>query len=271
MPIARHRFPNRRGLQLAAVFERPTEGPMQAQALFAHCFTCGKDIKAAYHISRALSQALIGVLRFDFTGLGESEGHFADTTFSSNVQDLIDAAAYMQTQGLPPALLIGHSLGGAAAIQAAAAIPSVAAVVVIAAPSAPSHVARHLADVRGEIMRHGQATVELAGKRVPLSKPFIEDVTQIRQTKAIARLGCALLVMHSPLDEVVSIDHASRIFATAKHPKSFVSLDRADHLLSNPEDAHYAGRVIAAWAARYILPSDGGLASPATDPAARPS
>jgi len=256
MPSTRHRFLNRKALALAGLFEQPSDGPPIAQALFAHCFTCGKDVKAAYHISRALADDGIGVMRFDFTGLGESQGEFAATTFSSNVEDLIDAAAYMAAQGLPPALLIGHSLGGAAVIQAAAAIPSVTAVVTIAAPADPAHVARHLKGARADVPPDGEALLEVAGRRLPVGRPFIEDIARAHPEGALARLACALLVMHSPRDRVVAIENAARIFAAARHPKSFVALDGADHLLSDREDARYAGRLIAVWASRYIRPTD---------------
>jgi pimeloyl-ACP methyl ester carboxylesterase len=256
MPSTRHRFLNRKALALAALYEQPADGPPQAQALFAHCFTCGKDVKAAYHISRALADAGIGVMRFDFTGLGESQGQFAETTFTSNVEDLIDAAAYMGEIGLPPVLLIGHSLGGAAVIQAAAAIASVKAVATIAAPANPAHVARHLKGARAGLPPDGETRLEVAGRHLSIGQPFIEDIARARPEDALARLACALLVMHSPLDRIVGIENAARIFAAARHPKSFIALEGADHLLSDRQDARYVGRLIAVWASRYILPAD---------------
>ena len=255
MPKRGFHFANRHGLSLSARWDAPPEGNTVAHALFAHCFTCGKDIKAAYHITRALNREGIGVLRFDFTGLGDSQGVFADTNFSSNVADLIDAARYMESEGTAPHLLIGHSLGGAAVIQAAAAIPSARAVVAIAAPSEPAHLQHHLEHVREPLERRGKADITIAGRRVTIKKQFLKDITQADLDQALRGLGRALLILHSPRDAVVNIDHAARLYRTAQHPKSFVSLDTADHLLSDPEDARYAGGLIAAWVHRY-LPKD---------------
>ena len=254
MPQKRFDFTNRQGLTLGARLDLPTEGPAHAHALFAHCFTCGKDIKAAYHIARALNRKGIGVLRFDFAGLGESQGEFADTNFSSNVQDLVDAAAHMADKGMAPQMLVGHSLGGAAVIQAATAVDSVRAVVAIAAPSDPGHLARHLESVRETLDRKGAADVTIAGKTLTIKTQFLEDIARVNMETALKNLDRALLLLHSPRDEVVHIDHAARLYRTAQHPKSFVSLDTADHLLTDPQDAHYAGDVIAAWVRRYLLP-----------------
>ena len=192
------------------------------------------------------------MLRFDFTGLGDSQGVFADTNFSSNVADLIDAARHMESEGTSPHLLIGHSLGGAAVIQAAAAIPSVRAVVAIAAPSEPAHLQHHLEHVREPLERRGKADITIAGRRVTIKKQFLDDITQADLDQALRGLDRALLILHSPRDAVVDIDHAARLYRTAQHPKSFVSLDTADHLLSDPEDARYAGGLIAAWVRRYL-------------------
>ena len=252
MPHQRLEFRNRQGLTLAAQLDAPSEGSVASHALFAHCFTCGKDIKAAYYIARALNQAGIGVLRFDFTGLGASQGEFADTNFSSNVADLIDAARYMETQQIPPSILIGHSLGGAAVIQAAAPIPSVRAVVAIAAPSEPAHLARHLESIREPLHRQGEADITIAGRTLKIKKQFLDDIAHVDIDQALKELNRALLILHSPHDTVVDIENAARLYRTALHPKSFVSLDRADHMLSDPEDARYAGRVIAVWVQRYL-------------------
>jgi putative redox protein len=255
MSPTRFEFRNRHGLALAARLDRPTETP-SGYALFAHCFTCGKDIKAAYHIARALNRDGIGVLRFDFTGLGASQGDFADTNFTSNVADLVDAAGYMTDQNMAPHLLIGHSLGGAAVIKAAGDIASVRAVVTIAAPSEPAHLTRHLEPIRDLLQREGQAELTIADRRLTLKKQFLEDITQAEIDASLEALERALLILHSPQDTVVAIDHAARLYSKARHPKSFVSLDTADHLLSDPRDARYVGGIIAAWARRY-LPQSG--------------
>lgn len=252
MPHQRFEFNNRQGLALAAQLDAPSEGPVASYALFAHCFTCGKDIKAAYHIARTLNRAGIGVFRFDFTGLGASQGEFADTNFSSNVADLIDAARYMETHQMSPSLLIGHSLGGAAVIQAAGSIPSVRAVVAIAAPSEPAHLARHLEGIREPLQRQGEADITIAGRTLKIKKQFLDDITQVDIDMALKELNRALLILHSPHDTIVDIENAARLYRTAQHPKSFVSLDSADHMLSDPEDARYAGGMIAAWVKRYL-------------------
>jgi putative redox protein len=256
MPQRGFQFTNRHGLNLSARWDAPADKPAVAQALFAHCFTCGKDIKAAYHIARALNREGIGVLRFDFTGLGASQGDFADTNFSSNVTDLVDAAHYMEDRGTAPQMLIGHSLGGAAVIQAASALPSVRAVVAIAAPSEPAHLKHHLEGVQEPLQRRGEADITIAGRRLTIKKQFLDDISQADIDRALKELDRALLILHSPRDTVVDIENAARLYRTAQHPKSFISLDSADHLLSDPEEARYAGRLIAAWVSRY-LPTDG--------------
>lgn len=245
-------FTNAAGQELSSRLDMPADGNPNAYALFAHCFTCSKDLKAVRHISNALTGEGFAVLRFDFTGLGESAGDFSDTTFSSNIDDLLAAADYLETQYRGPQLLIGHSLGGAAVLQAASRIPASRAVVTIGAPAEPTHVTRHLQSSMDRIQTDGQAVVNLAGREFTIKKAFIDDLDQSRMEETIHELDRALLVMHAPLDDVVGIDNAARIFAAARHPKSYVSLDTADHLLSNTADSRYVGRVVASWAARYI-------------------
>lgn len=256
MHVQRLEFPNAAGELLAGQLDRPDDGPVTAYALLAHCFTCSKNTSAVAHISHELTRLGFGVLRFDFTGLGQSQGEFAATTFSSNVADLVAAAAFLERREQAPRLLIGHSLGGAAVIQAAERIPSVTAVATIGAPASPLHVVRHLGDQEQRIATEGEAEVTIGGQRVRLRREFLEDLQRHSLQKALRGLHRALLVLHAPLDEVVGVEQAGAIFQAARHPKSFVSLDRADHLLSRPIDARYAGSVIAAWASRYVAPSD---------------
>lgn len=245
-------FPNAQGQQLTGLLALPEDEQPLAYALFAHCFTCSKNIKAAGHIARALSQRRIAVLRFDFTGLGESEGEFAESTFSSDVADLVAAAGFLQQHYQPPKILIGHSLGGAAALLAAPRIPSVAAVATIAAPAHPSHAAKLFGSAREEIERQGEATVELAGRPFTIRRSFLEDLEAQQPEQTLRQLKAALLILHSPRDTVVGIDQAALLYQAAKHPKSFISLDPADHLLSGKADSRYAGEMIAAWAGRYL-------------------
>ena len=237
--------------QLAARLDLPG-GQVRAYALFAHCFTCTKDIIAARHIAASLASAGIAVLRFDFTGLGSSEGEFQNTNFSSNVEDLVRAADHLRKNYKAPAIVIGHSLGGAAVLAAAHRIPEAKAVVTIAAPSDVAHVLHHFQARLEDIERDGVASVTLAGRTFPISKQLVEDARGQALGDRIANLRKALLVMHAPLDQTVGIEHATAIFTAAKHPKSFVSLDSADHLLSDRHDAAYAASVIAAWASRYL-------------------
>lgn len=244
-------FEGSQGTTLAARLDRPL-GKIKACALFAHCFTCGKDIAAASRIAKALTNDGIAVMRFDFTGLGKSGGEFANTNFTSNVQDLVKAADYMRKHLQAPAILIGHSLGGAAVLAAAEHIPESKAVVTIGAPADADHVTHNLGDKEAEIMEKGEAEVCLAGRPFLIRKQFLEDIKSQNLERSIAHLERALLVMHAPLDNVVSIDNAAQIFKAAKHPKSFVTLDDADHLITRKEDAAYAARVIAAWVSRYI-------------------
>lgn len=239
------------GEPLAARLERP-EGTVRAYALFAHCFTCSKDIFAAARIAEGLARRGIAVLRFDFTGLGMSGGDFANTNFSSNVQDLIAAADFLRENYEAPDILVGHSLGGAAVLAAAEHVPEAVAVATIGAPSNASHVANNFADKTVDIERDGQAEVDLSGRKFIIRKQFLDDIRGHTLTDKIGKLKKALLVFHSPLDSQVSVTNANEIFSAAKHPKSFVSLDNADHLLRNRDDANYVADVLAAWAERYI-------------------
>ncbi|NJK89171.1 MAG: alpha/beta fold hydrolase, partial [Myxococcales bacterium] len=246
-------FRNAAGLQLSGRLEEPHDG-IRGYALFAHCFTCSKNVAAATRISRGLVARGFGVLRFDFTGLGNSEGDFANTNFSSNTRDIIDAASAMAASGRPADLLVGHSLGGAAVLSAAHAIPSARAVVSVAAPSDPGHVTHLLSDDVRRIEEEGEAEVDLAGRRFKIKKQFLEDLQEQQLGRRIHELRRALLILHGPRDAIVSIDHARHIFEAALHPKSFVSLDEADHLLSRPVDGDYAAEIISAWSSRYLRP-----------------
>jgi putative redox protein len=252
MHTIKMKFDNGRGQRLAAVLDRPVDDQPIAFAIFAHCFTCSKTYKAVRHISRALAAEGIAVLSFDFTGLGDSEGEFHETSFTSNVDDIVAAADFLATSQGAPTILIGHSLGGAAVLVAALRIPSVAAVVTIAAPASLEHLGRILEPARAAIERDGSAEVLLGGRNVRIGQALINDLTTEKVREAIADLKRALLVMHSPVDNVVGIDNASEIFRTARHPKSFVSLDRADHLLGDPDDSRYAAGVISNWAVKYV-------------------
>ncbi|WP_187431259.1 hypothetical protein ROLI_027790 [Roseobacter fucihabitans] len=262
MPTERITFPGHDGSTLAARLDLP-DGPHLATAIFAHCFTCGKDIPAARRIAARLSSIGIAVLRFDFTGLGHSGGEFANTSFSSNVDDLIAAHGYLAERSMVPSLIIGHSLGGAAVLKAAALLDTIKAVVTLGAPFDPGHVTHNFADALPEIAAQGVAEVSLGGRPFRIGQAFVEDVAQEELTPAIAKLNAALLVLHAPGDEIVSVENASRIFLAAKHPKSFVTLDTADHLITRAEDAEYAADVIATWARRYIA-----LKPPAPPPGA---
>ncbi len=252
MQTQRLTFEGATGAQLSARLELPVDERPIAYALFAHCFTCTKQFKAVVNISRALAQAHIGVLRFDFTGLGESEGDFADTTFSSNVDDLVAAAEFLDREYDAPAILVGHSLGGAAVLQAAQQVPSCRAVATINAPAEPQHVKKHLRSSIEEIQEKGEAEVLLAGRPFTIKKEFLDDLDQQNMANVIGSLDRALLVFQSPDDQVVGPENAERIFDAARSPKSFVALPEADHLLSKPEDSEYVGANIAAWAIRYL-------------------
>jgi len=246
------RFENEHGDELAARLDQPADGHPSAYALFAHCFTCSKNLKAVGNISRALTRQGIAVLRFDFTGLGESEGDFADTNFSSNVDDLVCAADMLGDRFAAPRILIGHSLGGAAVLQAARRIDSTQAVATVGAPFDPEHVTHLLDDSVEEIERTGQANVTLAGRSFTIKKQFLDDLEGAKMENTIGSLDRALMIFHSPFDETVGIDNAAKIFQAAKHPKSFVSLDRADHLLTDEGDSMYVGNVVGAWAHKYV-------------------
>lgn len=246
------RFPGAGGAELAARLDLPVDGKPIAYALFAHCFTCTKNLRAVGDISSALTRARIGVLRFDFTGLGESEGDFADTNFSSNVADLVAAARFLEAEYQAPAILLGHSLGGAAVLQAAGQIPSTEAVVTINAPADPGHVAHLLESAREEIEESGQAKVTIAGRTFTVKQQFLDDLEEAKMETTIRNLRKPLLICHAPLDNTVSVDNAAAIFQAARHPKSFLSLDKADHLLSDEEDSLYVGSVAAAWAGKYL-------------------
>jgi len=254
VPTERFQFAGSEGQKLAAALDTP-EGRIRAYALFAHCFTCGKDVLAAKRIAVALAAKGIAVLRFDFTGLGSSEGDFANSTFASNVADLVRAADHLRETKDAPSLLIGHSLGGAAILAAAESIPQAKAVVTIAAPSDPAHVTGLFADRIEDIRKHGKAEVSLAGRPFTIKREFLDDVAEHSLMDHVAKLHRALLVMHAPTDDTVGIDNATRIFVAARHPKSFVSLAGADHLLSDRRDSGYVADVIAAWASRYIEPA----------------
>jgi len=243
------------GARLAARLDLPEDEP-HAMALFAHCFSCSKDSLAASHVSRALSQLGFGVLRFDFTGLGGSEGDFANTNFSSNVGDILAAVAYLRDQHMAPALMIGHSLGGTAVLAAARDVPEARAIATIGAPSEPAHVEKRLAAVIDAVEHDGEATVNLGGRNFTIKKQFLDDLSDQKLLGAVASLHKALIVFHAPRDEVVSVDNAAQIFQAAKHPKSFVSLDDADHLLTRRADGIYVANVLAAWVERYLPPTE---------------
>lgn len=252
MPTKKVTFTNHRGYELSAKIDLPLKKNPFPFVIFAHVFTGNKNLVASKHISRALTMNGFGVLRFDFTGLGESEGDFADTNFSSNVEDLEAAANYLAREYMAPAVIVGHSLGGAAALFAAKRLDCVKAVVTIGAPSVPEHVAHLISHKRDEILIEGSAMVNIGGREFMIKKHFLDDLSQQEHIPVIKKLGKALLVMHAPQDRIVEIENAANIYKLAKHPKSFVTLDGADHMLTNKNDAFYAGNVIASWVKRYI-------------------
>jgi putative redox protein len=262
----RFQFSGADGQQLAATLDLPDTPPV-AYALFAHCFTCGMNVLAAKRIASALAAHGIAVLRFDFTGIGASEGEFANTTFSSNVADLVRAADHLRETRMAPAILIGHSLGGAAVLAAAERIPEAKAVVTIAAPSDPVHVTGMFKDRVEDIRRDGDVEVQLAGRPFRIKREFLDDVAEQNLTTRIGKLRKALLILHSPTDNTVGIDNATHIFVAAKHPKSFISLTGADHLLNQKRDAEYVAHVVAAWVERYLDPAV--AEQPADDPPRR--
>jgi len=267
MRSERFHFPGHDGQQLAATLDLPDQTP-SAYALLAHCFTCGQNVLAARHIAAALADHGIAVLRFDFTGIGASEGEFANTGFASNVDDLVAAADHLRAVHGAPAILIGHSLGGTACLAAAARIPDARAVVTIGAPSDPSHVAGLLEAQADTIRRDGEAEVVLAGRAFRIKRAFLDEVAEHNLPPTLARLRKALLILHAPADAIVGIDNATRIFVAARHPKSFVSLAGVDHLVSEGKDAAYIGGVIAAWVTRYLDASAEAAAAAASDDAA---
>ena len=259
--IERITFPGSQGDELAARLDLPP-GPPIAFALFAHCFTCGKDVKAASRIATALTDSGFGVLRFDFTGLGKSDGEFANTNFTSNTDDVLAAAGWLRAEHQAPQLLIGHSLGGAAVLAIADALDEVRAVATIGAPSDPEHVTGVFAESVDEIAATGEADVQLAGRTFTIRQQFLDDLRNHVVTERIAESTKAHLIMHSPIDNTVGIENAADLFEAAKHPKSFVSLDGADHLLTDPIDAAFAASIIAGFAKRYVDDQSGALAAP---------
>ncbi|TVR22119.1 MAG: alpha/beta fold hydrolase [Ilumatobacter sp.] len=267
-PARRIRFPGSLGGELAARLDLPA-GPPRAFALLAHCFTCTADLSALRRLASGLTERGIAVVRFDFTGLGSSEGEFGNTDFTSNVGDLVAAADWMREHHAAPQLLVGHSLGGAAVVVAAEQIPEVRAVATLGAPSDTEHLVGWFAESLDEIERAGSAEVDLVGRRFTISAGFVDDLRRHRVTECAERLDAALLVMHSPVDESVSVDHAARLYAAARHPKSFVGLDGADHLLTDAVDAAFAASMISSWAERYLVDQSGVAEAPS--PGTRPA
>ena len=249
-------FENKEGQSLVGKLELPANQHPHNFAIFAHCFTCNKNLAAVRNIGKALTSNGFGVLRFDFTGLGESEGDFGDTNFSGNVEDLIAAADYLNDNYSAPTLIIGHSLGGAAAIYAAAQVNSIKAVATIGAPSNPKHVQRLLQSSVDEIKKNGKAIVNLSGRDFTIKKQFLDDLERNTLSETVKNLRKPILIMHSPQDNTVGIKNAEEIYMAAHHPKSFISLDGADHLLMNKKDSIYAGEVISGWAKRYLNITD---------------
>ncbi len=251
MPTENVRFENAQGIELAGKLEIPSTLP-RTWAVYAHCFTCSKDSLAAVRVSRGLAERGIGVLRFDFTGIGESGGEFEKSHFSANVADILSACGWMASRDRAPALLIGHSLGGAAVLAAAGEIDSVRAAVTIAAPSEPAHIRHHFSEQVDEIRRDGAARVQIGPSQLCITRDFLTDIEAAKLDDKVRTLRCALLVMHAPGDPVVEIHHARHLFQIARHPKSFVSLDDMDHLLTDATDADYVAGVIDAWSTRYV-------------------
>ena len=245
-------FKNSENLSISAVLDTPGQREPTVYAIFSHCFTCSKHFKAAAYISRALVAFGYGVMRFDFAGIGDSEGLFKETTFSTNVSDIIAGARYMAERKMAPGLLIGHSFGGTATLRAAGDIPSAKAVVTIGSPADPGHILRLVEHQKREIETRGEARIRIGDKPVTIGRQFLEDVSNSRVSDSVRKLNKALLVLHSPFDAIVGIENAAAIFRAARHPKSFVSLAGADHLLTESEDAEYAARLIAVWAGRYL-------------------
>ncbi len=245
-------FDNAMGQKLAAYLDQPDNRPADAYAIFSHCFTCNKNYKGIRNICQVLCSHGIAILRFDFTGLGESEGNFTETTFSDNVEDIVMASHFLEKHYQAPSLLLGHSLGGAATLAAAARIPSSRAVVTIASPSEPSHVMDHFPGQQETIDSTGEAIIRVGGIDYTITRQFVEDVRGYDLSGSIENLSRALLILHSPQDSTVDIANAAQIFSKARHPKSFISLDRVDHLIVDKDDACYVGNIIKAWAAPYL-------------------
>jgi len=240
------------GEELSAKLDMPESDPPKTCALFAHCFTCSKNLNAVRNISRALNKKNVAVFRFDFTGLGQSGGDFADTNFSSNVEDLVAAAKFMGREIQAPEMLIGHSMGGPAVIQAAHKISSAKVVGTVGASCDPEHVVHHFGSYNDVILKEGEAVVEIAGRPFKIRKQFLEDLERTKMKKYIENLKRPLLIFHSPVDNTVGIENATCIFSDAKHPKSFISLDKADHLLTNERDSHFVGAMLGEWVDRYL-------------------
>jgi len=252
MRTLRLSFPNRNGHDLSASLDLPIGEHPQAYAIMAHCFTCGKNLTGERNMSRALTQHGLGVLRFDFAGIGESEGEFFDSNFSTNVADIMDAAAFLEEAYEAPQLLVGHSLGGAAVLMAGSQLPSVKAIATVGAPAEPEHVKHLFAAVEHQLRAEGEAQIMVGGRPFTLKKHFLEDIENTALRDVIRDLDKALLVLHAPHDQIVGIDNARKIYEAAMHPKSFLTLDTADHLLLNKQDSLYAGRMIANWASHYL-------------------
>lgn len=245
-------FENKEGIKLSARLEMPLDGKAKAYAIFAHCFTCSKNLSAVINISRSLILNQIAVLRFDFTGLGDSEGDFADSNFSSNIQDLVSAYEYLESNYDAPSIIIGHSLGGAAVLATSGGLKNIKAVVTVGAPSEPLHVQHLLQHGIEEIKEKGEATISIGGRPFKMKEQFLLDLEKNDLKSVLKKLNKPLLIMHSPQDDTVNVDNAKQIYQGASHPKSFVSLDGADHLLTRKKDSIYVGNMIATWASKYL-------------------
>ncbi len=256
MPSSKVAFEGSSGDRLAAVLETPADGPARGHALFAHCFTCTKDVLSARHVTAGLARRGIAVLRFDFTGLGASEGEFSNTNFTSNVQDLALAARFMESGSMAPMMLVGHSLGGAAVLVAAREVPSARLVATIGAPADPAHVRLLFTGAQREIEEKGEAEVLLSGRPFRIRRQFLDDISSVRMEGHVRDLGKELVIFHSVADKTVDIENARRLYGMARHPKSFVSLDRADHLLGDRRDAEFVSEILAAWAVRHLGDGD---------------
>lgn len=245
-------FENSKGITLSGVIEFPENSSPKAFAIFSHCFTCNKNLINVKYISEALSEKRIAVLRFDFTGLGDSQGDFAKTTFTSNIDDLLKAAEFLRNNYEAPKLLVGHSLGGAASIMATEQLDSVKALSLLGTPSTLDHISRLFKNKLDEINLFGSAMIDVAGRDIEIGKDFVDDLPNYNIRKSLNKLNKPLLILHSPQDEMVNIEHATQIFMAAQHPKSFIALDGIDHLIKNIKDARYVGSLIGEWAMRYL-------------------